>query len=135
MSRKSEKPSVASVIAAEGNLCRYCDQPVVDDPVITYSYWQGAPFICHRQCKDAGVKQEAFDCQCIDADCNDCKHYRRGRLAPLQRTKVKTTDGRTVELTFQPEVFIDGHCLKFDKPTLACPMKWTGHPCFEHRRS
>jgi hypothetical protein len=27
-----------------------------------------------------------------------------------------------------------GHCLKFDQPTEAYPKRWTGRPCFEHRR-
>lgn len=56
--------------------------------------------------------------QTIDADCNDCRHFRRGAM-----TKV---GGLTC---------FEGHCLKLDKPTKAWPMQYSGHPCFEHRRA
>lgn len=99
-------------------ICRYCKGSVIpSEAIITHAYWGGSKFVCHTQCKQQGEKSEAYDCQCIDSDCNDCRHYQRGRLDP----KIKN-------------VFIDGHCLKFDKTTLAQPNKWTGHECFEHRR-
>ncbi len=100
-----------------GGKCRYCEKPVTksDDAAITYSYWQGMPFICHRLCKEAGIRQEAYDCQMIDADCNDCRHFQRGQLT-----------GKEVW---------SGHCLKFNRETKAYPKKWTGMKCFEHRRS
>jgi len=116
--------------------CRYCDKPIPEsESAITHSYWKGLPFPCHKACKDSGVKQEAFDCQVIDADCNDCKHYRRGKLAPLFCEMTKRTNGTMVEVAFQPNIFIDGHCLKFNRPTLAQPNKWSGLDCFEHRRT
>lgn len=97
------------------DICRYCSLPVdATDAVTTHSYWQGLPFVCHKACKEAGVKQEAFDCQTIDADCNDCRHFRRGQLV-----------GKEVW---------DGLCQKYDCETRAYPKKWTGHECFEHRR-
>lgn len=115
--------------------CRYCDKPVDEsEATITHSYWQGVRFICHKACKDAGVKQEALDCQVIDADCNDCRHYKRGQLSPKVISNTKTTDGRWVQVIHQPNVIIGGHCLKFDRPTIAQPNKWSGLECFEHRR-
>lgn len=117
-------------------ICRYCDLHVSDsDSVVTHSYWQGLPFVCHKDCKEAGVKQEAFDCQVVDADCNDCAHYKRGKLAPLVVSRLKRRDGKVVEVKHQPNFFIGGHCLKFDRPTVAQPNKWSGLECFEHRRS
>jgi len=115
--------------------CRYCDQSIDADPVKTVAYWGATPDWCHRQCKESGVKREAYECQLIDADCNDCRHYKRGRLAPERVSVIKTRDGRFEEVRFQPNLFIGGHCLKLDKPTDACPNKWTGHECFEHRRA
>ncbi len=56
--------------------------------------------------------------QTIDADCNDCGYFKRGEM-------IKGP-GLT---SFR------GHCLKFDKPTRAYPMQYTGHECFEHRRA
>jgi hypothetical protein len=115
--------------------CRYCTQPLADsEAVTTHSYWQSLPDVCHKACKEAGAKQEALECQTIDADCNDCRHYRRGKLAPKTISLTKTPDGRIVEVSYQPNIFLGGHCLKFNKPTLAHPNKWTGLECFEHRR-
>lgn len=115
-------------------ICRYCSQPITGQPVNTQAYWGATPDVCHAECKQAGVRQEAFDCQVIDADCNDCKHYQRGKLAPKVISKLHTPDGRIVNVIHQPNVFKDGHCLRFDKPMLAFPNKWTGRECFEHRR-
>lgn len=100
-----------------GGKCRYCDQPVVDagNAAITYSYWSAFPFIAHPACKKAGERQEAFDCQVIDADCNDCIHFQRGKLVG--------------------EDIWSGQCLKFGIETRGCPNKWTGKECFEHRRA
>lgn len=115
--------------------CRYCDLPVAEsERATTHSYWQGLPFDCHKSCKDAGVKQEAFDCQVIDADCNDCKHFKRGKIRPIQISRYKNFRGEMVEVIFKPEIF-DGHCLKFDRTTKAFPNKWSNLECFEHRRS
>ncbi len=106
-----------SPIELLGGNCRYCGEPVTDvaNAAITHSYWQGIPFICHSACKDKGVKLEAYDCQVIDADCNDCKCFVRSHMV-----------GKDVWA---------GHCQKFDRETRAYPKKWTGRECFEHRRS
>lgn len=117
------------------NSCRYCDEPVAEsDSAVTHSYWHGLPFSCHKSCKIDGEKQEAFDCQCVDADCNDCRHYQRGKLAQLVVSLLKRTDGTVVKVTHQPNLFIDGRCVKFNRSTLAQPKKWSGWECFEHRR-
>jgi hypothetical protein len=116
--------------------CRYCTLEI--DPselTTTVSYWSAIQFPCHKKCKVEGMKQEAFDCQTIDADCNDCKHYLRGKLANKVVDVLKTKDGRKEEVTFQPNIFVGGTCQKFNVPTNASPNKWTGFACFEHRRS
>lgn len=113
--------------------CRYCNLPV-ESPVKTLAYWNQTPDVCHAECKAAGERQEAFDCQTIDADCNDCFHYQRGKLAPKLESRLKKPDGTKVLVTHQPNIFIGGRCLKFDKPVNAQPNKWSGLECFEHRR-
>ena len=116
-------------------ICRYCSLPVNRaDAVVTHSYWQGMKFVSHKACKVNGEKAEALECQTIDADCNDCRHYKRGVSAPKQVSRYKNHKGEWVEIIYKPEIWIGGHCLKLDKPTIACPKKWTGHECFEHRR-
>lgn len=119
------------------NICRYCNQEIdpSEEAVKTFSYWSKLEFVCHRQCKQPGELQEAIDCQTIDADCNDCKHYKRGYLAPMMIGLVRREDGTAYWATHQPNIFIDGHCSRFNKTVLAQPNKWTGLECFEHRRS
>lgn len=117
------------------SLCRYCRKPVIkEDAVETFGYFGNTPDHCHLACKPEGIKQEAFDCQMIDADCNDCRHFKRDRIAGKVRSLTMRTDGTQYEVIHQPNV-VYGHCLKFDKPTQAFPNKWTGRECFEHRRS
>lgn len=96
------------------NHCRYCGKPGAT--IKTLAYWNQTPDICHPECKAAGERQEAIDCQVIDADCNDCIHFQRGQI-----------------IGGIPKA-ITGHCGKFNKPTMAYPHFWTGRECFEHRR-
>ena len=56
--------------------------------------------------------------QTIDADCNDCRHFKRGPM-----TKVASLTR------------FDGHCLKHNAPSKAWPTQYSGHSCFEHRRA
>lgn len=96
--------------------CRYCGKPAsAADAAVTHSYWSAVAFTCHKACKVDGDKQEAFECQCLDADCNDCRHFQRG-----QRLGKWASEGL---------------CLKFNRPTKAYPNFCSGWPCFEHRRS
>ena len=93
--------------------CRVCGTRVErKDFEVYFTYWTfpgvGPRWCCaHRDCVKAGYAQEAYECQCIDADCNDCKHFDRP----------------------------NSHCRKLDKPTKANPGQATCHPCFEHRRN
>lgn len=119
----------------EMNICRYCDKPIEGQAVQTFGYWSHFPFVCHAKCKVSGERQEAIDCQIIDADCNDCKHYQRGKLAPPTISRLHRKDGTIVDVVYQPQIFIGGYCLKFSKPTSASPNKWSGLECFEHRRA
>ena len=117
-------------------LCRYCREPVQPlDFRLTLAYWNQTADCCHAACKESGEKQEAIACQIIDADCNDCKHYKRCVLAPNVVSKVKTPDGRIVDVIYKPMVYIKGTCLKFNKEVVAQPKKWSGLECFEHRKS
>src|SRR3954469_10640068 len=112
--------------------CRYCNLPVEEkDKTITHSYWQGVPFICHKSCKVEGEKEEAYLCQNIDADCNDCKYFKRGTLVKKELSDI--IDGKPGKRLVNMGYF-EGHCLKFDKPAIACPKQCTGLKCFEHRK-
>lgn len=119
--------------------CRYCNQPI--DPgkeVPTFAYWDSTPteqrivFYCHAACKMDGEKQEAFDCQLIDADCNDCRHFKRGQV---EKRWLSCMENKKPSMRLVNMGFIHGHCLKFDRYTTAQPNKWSGLECFEHRRA
>jgi hypothetical protein len=92
----------------------------------------GTLFVCHPECKAFGEREEAFLCQQIDADCNDCKHFKRVEV--IKRMLSCMEDGEP-SMRLVNMGFIAGHCIKFDKPTFAEPNKWTGYECFEHRRT
>ena len=124
--------------------CRYCNQPITEQAILThayaycYAYWDFGQtesrqqFLCHAECKIEGIKSEAFDCQMIDADCNDCRHFQRGQVVKrwLSCIENKKPSMRLVNMGI-----ITGHCAKFNRPTTAQPNKWTGLECFEHRRA
>lgn len=118
-----------------GNLCRGCGAVIeAAQFAVWHTYWGAMLAPCHAACREAGMKAEAYECQCIDADCNDCRHYKRGSIAPKIVSKLRRTDGRIEMVTHQPN-WIDGWCDKLNKPTVAQPNKWSGLPCFEHRRT
>lgn len=114
------------------NTCRYCSNPVEPaDAVRTLSYWNQHEYVCHAACKNDGERQEAIDCQTIDADCNDCKHFKRGEL--VKRWLAGMVDGKSKNILVNMG-FARGHCLRFDTPTIARPHMSSGLHCFEHRR-
>lgn len=115
-------------------ICRYCDKELSDDScVITYSYWNTSKtkYYCHKECKLAGEKQEALDCQIIDSACNSCKFFKRGEL--IKKWLSSMVNGKSAKILVNMGIF-NGHCLKFDKPVQTSPTNWEGLECFEHRR-
>jgi len=112
------------------NICRYCALPVAN-PVKTLAYWNQTPDVCHPECKVAGEKQESVDCQVIDADCNDCRHFLRGELVKRWLSDIK--DGMKTK-TLTNMGIVKGRCAKLRTETEAYPHMSTGRPCFEHRR-
>jgi hypothetical protein len=92
-------------------ICRYCFKEVDrSDAIITNSYWGKGRriFICHKVCKKEGEKDEAYECQKIDANCNDCKFFDRKKY----------------------------WCIKLDcKPPVAVTPNYCSHlDCFVHRK-
>jgi len=113
--------------------CRYCSEPLAEnEAVVTHSYWQGLPFYCHRSCKQDGERAEAIECQTIDADCNDCRHFERWAL---ETRMLSAIENGVCVLKKTNMGWFHGLCQKFNKETTASPKKWTGHECFEHRKS
>lgn len=65
----------------------------------------------NRQCREcARLKNE------LDADCNDCIHFKRGKMEAIPGLKM-----------------FHGVCGKDDSAVKAFPNQFTGKPCFERR--
>lgn len=68
------------------SVCRYCYREVDrKDFDVAFSYWpiQGIGpgwFAAHKNCIKSGYADEAYECQCIDSNCNDCKFLIRSSL-------------------------------------------------------
>lgn len=93
--------------------CYVCGKKLTqEDFEIKYTYWKGCWAGTHKECQMADLVKE---CQTIDADCNDCKHFERKERVSNQIFK--------------------GNCLKLNKETTAYPNFCSGHECFEHRKN
>ena len=103
-------------------VCRFCRGPFSEDdpPVPVTSYWGAAKDVTHERCRVAGLKDEAYECQKIDADCNDCRDFRAYR---------KGEPGYAVTKHARR-----GWCQRFDRETVAFPVFCSGRACFTHRR-
>lgn len=106
----------------DGPICRYCNKPIKEQDLEFTSpyYWPaGDECPCHKDCKVEGKKREAYDCQCVDADCNDCLFFKR------------ESNGRW---------FCKGTCTnpestEFEQEVVAYPNNASLRSCFKHRKS
>ena len=91
--------------------CRYCQNTCPDfyNRKVTKSYWNSVWSISHIPCRENGEKEEAYECQKIDSDCNDCFYFKR----------IKGSSGT---------------CQKFNKEVTARPNFASGFDCFKHRK-
>lgn len=97
------------------SICRYCKQHInPEDYAITYGYWHPFWFSSHISCKSEGYKQEAFECQTLDADCNDCVCFVR------EKSEAKNN--------------CPGNCGKYNKLVFANSNFCSNLLCFEHRK-
>jgi hypothetical protein len=102
--------------------CRFCDKEILEGQELAYapSYWwsRGDIYPCHAECKKEGKAREAYDCQLIDADCNDCKFFNR-------RENSKWVCYGSCSNPKSDE---------FNKDVKAYPNNATGRECFVHRQ-
>jgi len=110
-----------------GTTCRYCGEHVEEgSALIASSYWvPGGAFwqVCHAGCQKEGSRSEAYECQCVDADCNDCTYLTRG-----ERHGKGAWVGTCGNAAREPRYLLP------DGRILAHSQLATGHPCFVHRR-
>jgi len=89
--------------------CRFCKGKSLNNTTITKSYWWSLWSICCKDCKQEGEKEESYECQKIDSDCNDCGYFKR----------IKG---------------LEGNCKKFNKSVTARPNFCSSYDCFVHRK-
>jgi len=99
--------------------CRKCSKPVTkEDFHVVVGYWTPLWFSAHKDCISIQA-EDAYDCQKIDADCNDCGHFVRGEKLSCPGSKYAS---------------FKGHCSKWDFKTMGHVNFCTDMPCFEHRK-
>jgi len=107
--------------------CRYCQLPVSSSEAVqTVSYWHAVKFVAHATCLDRGRKLAAFECQCIDADCNDCAFFVRDRMR-----EKNIWEGTCTHAAPNPRP----HAQLVGTTVHAFPKFCSDHPCFVHRRA
>lgn len=88
---------------------------IKEDMDVKSGYW--TPHLwkpIHKDLLKEAKAFEAMQCQIIDADCNDCKYFKRGKELGTGIT--------------------EGLCLKFNYPTKGYVNVCSGKNCFEHRK-
>lgn len=96
--------------------CRYCHEDIEEEQVgFTNTYWQGLLDLSHSECKKEGEREEAYECQSIDADCNDCRHFKR----------EDRQEGRCMKTLWRRII---------RKKVKAQPQFCSSLECFDHRR-
>jgi hypothetical protein len=76
--------------------CRFCNELALkEDAVISVGYWYpNAYHISHKDCIKEGERKMQYECQKIDADCNDCANYVRvDKFCVRYSKKVKAVAG------------------------------------------
>lgn len=121
---KSKLPSKIS------DNCRHCKEKVTEDEFdIHVGYWTPIWYPVHKNCAKACRAEEAYECQKIDAGCNDCKFFQRNTVQ--SETKADTAVNQ-----FFPRInTIPGYCTRNNFQVEATPVSYQGMPCFEHRKN
>ena len=103
-----------SLKMGNGEVCRGCHLPInEEDADVMVGYWYPhSYYLVHKKCRDEAIRQERYELQKIDSDCNDCIYFKREKTNP--------------DVSY-------GQCMKYNKPTKAYPNTCTGHKCFRHR--
>lgn len=112
--------------------CRYCNLVVIQADACIYSaYWTPhTKYIVHKNCINELTKIEAYECQKIDRDCNDCFYFDR----KIDTHSIETSIEIQFTLLFPKINSTKGVCNKYKSLTFAYPNTCTLMPCFIHRK-
>ena len=110
--------------------CYYCKKELKEkDCVITAAYWSGFWMVCHKECKESGEKEQAYECQLIDRDCNDCFYF--NRMYNVDKWHWLGSCSNENRKPFRPASNYEPY---LDNLVLAQPCTPTLHECFLHRK-
>lgn len=104
-------------------VCPYCKKDDIDD--VSVSYWAGVWKGVHKECKKPYNKAQAYEQQCIDANCNDCKFFIAGKTVKGIGTSWR--EGKCKKGNANLGLFPDKY------PAHAQPNFYQGNECFTHR--
>lgn len=90
---------------------------------------------CCREHRNEIIKNDALFWQNIDANCNDCKYFVRGKMKGIFSDINKETIGGLYTTKAGTKVVFDGRCTKFNVGTFADPKTCTDYKCFENRKN
>lgn len=141
--------------------CKHCGKEITSDEFdYNASYWTPntwRPY--HKSCKKDAVTQEAIACQTIDANCNDCKYFKRGEVESEltedhsflavkfwienseERRWIKGDEEIVKDLTLTrlakigDKVRFNGFCEKRNIAVHAQSNTSTSYECFQHRKT
>lgn len=125
--------------------CRNCNKEILPDDFCTAaSYWNNGFFgstvyACHKWCVEEQKLYEAYECQNIDRNCNDCAFFNRGEKKEMVTYKhhevIKSVDVKNTPLYAIGNIAkFHGFCDKHKIGVFAHPQFATGYECFIHRR-
>jgi len=105
-----------------------------DDFDVAIGYWSPDFRPVHKGCKKRWEQEEAYACQKIDANCNDCKFFKRDISAKIVDVPKEYQDNIKHKFLFPPIQGYKGKCEKFNVDVYANAKVATGMDCFIHRK-
>jgi hypothetical protein len=143
----------------DSNCCN-CKNKLTEESISYYAtYWTPNLWksVC-KGCREETIKSEQIACQIIDANCNECKFFKRGeskgkltedhlflkvKFGIAHEEKREWQEGDKLiqknlpilrEAVIGDEVKFNGFCEKKNIQTQATSNICSGYDCFEHRK-
>jgi len=112
-------------------VCSFCKKEIAEEDFdIAFGYWRPFWRSVHKNCKQEQENNEQYECQKIDANCNDCKYFKRD----IPSEKVDIPKGNECRSVLPPLKGYKGFCGKNKGIVYASPKIATSNNCFVHRK-
>lgn len=117
-------------------VCYYCKKEITGESIPARFYWtknKTGEKRSHPECLREGFALQCYECQCIDADCNDCKFFVRGeRKGDGIFTGACTSPNGAQEA--QRKNAYETQDDRLARKVWAFTAFASGRPCFVHRK-